>query len=177
MNLLPGMSLLKIGIYAAIILGLIGTGVYFEHGRMQKKLDAEVAKYNQFVGGVAALGVAAERTAALADATNARNKERADEENRKRTAAVNATIRSLRAARDDARRRLLSAAPAGSKCPDGQACFDGADFERAYGKLVGELRAIADEGTQVTTDLNTAKRWATSRGALSLTPSYSLNER
>lgn len=154
------MNLLRIGIYAAIVLGLIGTGVYWEHGRMQKKLDAEVAAHNQFKGGVAALGEAARVSAANTDAMNARNKERADEENRKRTAAVTATVRGLRIARDDARSRLLSQAPAGSKCPDGQACFDRPEFERAYGDLVGSVRALADEGTQVTTDLDTAKRWA-----------------
>ena len=160
MTLPAGLSLVRLGVYAAIILGLMGVGAWFEHGRMQKKLDAAVAEHNQFKGGVEALGRAALAQAKLDTQLALLRKEQADEENRKRTTALTATIRGLRNERDDARRRFLSAAPAGSQCPEGQACFDRAEFERAYGDLVGEVRALADEGTQVTIDLDTAKGWA-----------------
>lgn len=137
-----------------------GYGAFKMHERDQKKYDALHREFAEFRGGVAALGEAAIRQRAITEAANIRNKERADEENRKRTAAVAAAIRGLRNERDDARRRFLSQAPAGSVCPDGQVCFERADFERAYGELVDEIRALADEGTAVTIDLDTAKVWA-----------------
>ncbi len=54
----------------------------------------------------------------------------------------------------------LPAAPSGSKSPEGQACFDRAELQRAYGKLVEELRAIAAEGSEVEAALKTAREWA-----------------
>lgn len=162
MNLLPGVSLLRLGIYAAVVAGLFGAGVYFEHGRMQKKLDAEVARHNQFVGGVAALGhqAAAENAKrALADITR---KERTDAEHDRRTRAAGVTIRRLRAtaAARDSRGGSVSAAPAGSGCPEGQVCFDRAEYQRALGAFDRGTRQLADEGTQVTLDLNAAIGWA-----------------
>ena len=50
----------RILVVLAIVAGLVGTGAYLEHGRMQKKVDAVQAAYDQFKGGVAALGKAAE---------------------------------------------------------------------------------------------------------------------
>lgn len=127
---------------------------------------ADVARiqqaYDSFVAQERALG---EKAKAEAEATKKADivaREKADAENAAAVARLNTTIGELRHQRDSARSAFLSAAPAGSKCPQGQACFDRAEFERAYGGLVKELRGLADEGTAVTTDLNTAKRWAAS---------------
>jgi hypothetical protein len=150
----------RLAIAGAALVVSAAAGAWWIHGIDQKKYDKLNAEYASFQGGVAALAEDARQRAARTDATNARNKERADEENRKRAIAVAATVRKLRADADDARRRFLSEAPAGSKCPDGQVCFDAAEFERAHGDLVARVRAGADEGTAMTLDLDTAKAWA-----------------
>ncbi len=162
MNLLPGVSLLRIGVYAALIASIYGAGAYFEHNRMQKKLDAAVAQHNQFKGGVAALGhEAAARNAKIA-LNDIKRKERADEEHARRTAADRRTIGRLRAdaALRDSRGGSAAPAPAGSGCPAEQVCFDRAEYQRALGAFDSGARRLADEGTQVTTDLNTARDWA-----------------
>ena len=159
----------RIAFLAAIVLGLMGAGAAIEHRRMAKKLDAmtalrdaAVTQYNQFKGGVAALGreaAARNATIALADL---KRKERADEEHARRTADDRRTIERLRAdaARRDSRGGSVSAAPAGSRCPEGQVCFDRAEYQRAIGEFDREARRLADEGTQVTTDLNAAITWS-----------------
>lgn len=162
MNLLPGISLFRIGLYAALAAGLFGAGAYLEHGRMQKKLDLEVARHNQFVGGVEALGhqaAAANAKIALADITR---KERTDVEHDRRTRAAADTIRRLRLAAGarDSRGGSAAPSPAASGCPAGQVCFDRAEYQRAIGAFDSGARRLADEGTQVTLDLNAAIGWA-----------------
>ena len=159
--------LLRLAGYALLVAGLFGAGAYWEHGRMQKKLDAKTAEFNQFKGGVIALGEDAKRRAALTEATHARNKERADEENRNRTAAVAAATRRLRLERDDARGRLLSEAGRTPGCPDGKACFDRAELGAAFrvrGEGLERYRAavldLAREGAESTIALDAAKGWA-----------------
>lgn len=146
--------------YALLAAGIFGAGVYAEHGRMQKKLDAKTSEFDQFKGGVAAIGAEAARRTALTDATNHRNKERTDEENRKRAAALTAATARLRHERDDARSRVLSEAGRTPGCPDGQVCLDRAEFGRAYGELLRGVRAVVDEGDKVRVDLESARDWA-----------------
>lgn len=161
-NLLPGVSLVRIGIYAALVAGIYGAGAYFEHNRMQKKVDAVTAEFNRFKGGVEALGREALANAKLAEQMALLRKEQADEEHRKRTAALAATVRGLRAdaATRDTRGGSVPAAPAGSVCPEGQTCFDRTEYQRALGAFDRGARQLADEGTQVTIDLDIAKGWA-----------------
>jgi hypothetical protein len=89
-------------------------------------------------------------------------KEKADAENADTVTRLRADVERLRRERDS-RSSSIGTAPAASKCPDGQVCFDRAEFERAYRALVADLRAIADEGAAVTVDLDTAKKWAQGR--------------
>jgi hypothetical protein len=159
MNLLPGVSLVKIGIYAAIVAFIFGAGVSCEHKRIQPKLDKVTNEFNQFKGGVAALGRAAAERATAQARRDLLMKERADE-NAKAAADRNRTdIKRVRDA-NDSRSRGLSAAPSGSKCPASQVCFDAGEFERANGERRAAVRRLADEGTQVEIDHNEAIKWA-----------------
>lgn len=135
------------------------------HAHDQQKLDALTAEHNRFVGGVAALGEAA-RQRALAEVERGRKlKEQTDEANRLAHARDRAAIERLRAdaAARDSRGGSVSAAPAGSRCPDGQTCFDTAEYQRALGEFDRRARQLADEGTSVTTDLDSAAEWARKR--------------
>ena len=143
-----------------IVLGLMflvaaGTGAYWQRGRDAKeygKLDREFAAYRATV----AAGQAAAAKRALEDL---KYKERMDVEQDRRTALLRTRIDELRK-RPDAPGGNLPPAPAGSSCPEGQACFDRDAFERAYRELVTDLRRLADEGTAVEGALRVAREWA-----------------
>lgn len=107
-----------------------------------------------------ALGEKAARETAAKEAADKLAKDTADAENKTAVAALNSRIAELRHQRDSSRSAFLSKAPAGSVCPQGQACFDRPEFERAYGDFVKSVRGLADEGTAMTMDLDTAKMWA-----------------
>lgn len=147
----------------ALVLAAAGAaGAYKMHQHDQIAYDRLADEFSQFKGGLAALGLEAEKRAkAQADKDKA-DKEKTDDENkaaRARDAATIARLRSDAAARDS-RGGSVSPAPGGSKCPDGQTCFDRAEYQRALGEFDSEARRGADEGTSVTTDLDSAKRWA-----------------
>lgn len=82
----------------------------------------------------------------------ARNKERIDEENARRTAALDAELARLRSLAV----LPLPPAPAGSSCPGGQVCFDRPQFDRARGEFYSEVRSIAGEGTKMSIDRDSA---------------------
>lgn len=159
MNLLPGVPLVKIGIYVVLVAFVFGAGVSCEHGRMQKKLDKVTNEYNQFKGGVAALGEAAKKAAERQRLADIDAKRKADENHARTTAALRADVKRLRDT-NDSRRGRLPPAPAGSKCPEGQVCFDAAAFERAQRERRDAVRGLVDEGTQVSVDLDVAREWA-----------------
>lgn len=159
---LPVIPWIRLATYAAIVLAIFGAGVYVEHGRMQKKLDKVTASFNQFKGGVAALGSDAVARNAKTALDDIKRKERADEENDRRRADDQRTIGRLRAdaAARDSRGGSAAPAPAASRCAEGQVCFDRAEYQRAIGEFDQAARRLADEGTQVTSDLETARTWA-----------------
>lgn len=152
-----GFALMGYAVLAAVVvIGALGISLKVQTSR----LESVKAEYAQFKGGVEALGKAAEAATKAKEAADNERKVKADAEN-KATAAANArTISELRHQRDSARSGFLSSTPSNSRCPDKQTCFDSADLQRAYGDLVKEVRGLADEGTAVTIDLDTAKRWA-----------------
>ena len=156
----PGLRLLG---YALALTLAFGAGAKWMHGRMTDKYDKLNAEYSQFKGGVQALGSAAEQAAAKRKLLDIKAKEYADAKNVTDLAAARARIAKLRASRNDTRGGSVSAAPAGSRCPDGAVCFDRAEYQRAVGEFTAGARRLADEGTQVTTDLNTAREWANRR--------------
>lgn len=118
----------------------------------------EKERFDEHLAADRATGEAqAVKNAAIKEADRAR-KEMADEENKHDLAVLRDTIGRLR--RDRAESSIVPAAPAGSKCPDGQACFDRAELERAIRDYRSEIRGLVDEGSEVTLDLDTAKEWA-----------------
>jgi hypothetical protein len=153
----------KAVLIAAVALAGAAFGAYQVHTRAKVKYAALEKTHNEFVGGVAALGAAAKAAAAKQALHELKNKERTDEENLRTHAATQRLIAGLRraAAARDSRGGSVPAAPAGSVCPPGQTCFDTAEYQRALGDFDRETRQLADEGTAVTTDLDSAKRWAT----------------
>ena len=84
-------------------------------------------------------------------------KKDADDENARTTADLRARLERLRHANTNS--NLLPAAAPGSSRPE-LACYDRAELERAAGSLLADIRGIADEGSQATIDLNTARAWA-----------------
>lgn len=132
-------------------------------GNAEDALESVQTAYSEYRGGVKALGEAAAKRAALQALRDLQDKERADDEAKRNTDRFTADIGRLRQQLDNARRSTVPPAPTGSKCPDGQACFDRADLERALGKLLADVRGLADEGSKVVIDLDSAKRWANSR--------------
>lgn len=152
-------------ILAGIASALLGAGAYWEHGRMQTKLDAQIEKHNRFVGGVEAVGRQAKIDAEKQRLADIKAKERADENHDLRVALRDRTIAKLRAdARErDSRGGSVSAAPAGSECPDGQVCFDRAEYQRALGEFDSEARRGADEGTKVAEEFDTIIKWHNQR--------------
>lgn len=96
-------------------------------------------------------------TAAAVQALHdAKNKERTDNENATRTAALNRELARLRARPEF----VAPEAPPASGCPATQVCFDGAEFQRAYRDLAREVREVAGQCTKVGIDLDSAKDWA-----------------
>lgn len=123
------------------------------------RLGKAKAELVAFVSQTAAAGEAQKAANALTAYNDLKRKEKADEENRRTVAALRASVERLRS---DFRPGggAAAPAPAGSKCPDGQACFDRAEYLRADGVFVEEARGIADSCTAMNIDLDTAKRWA-----------------
>ena len=160
MNLLPGLSLVKILVYLAIVAALVGLGARLEHNRMQKKLDKAVAEHNQFKGGVAALGEAAKTAAAVKALQDIKAKERADENTKRNLERSRSDIARLRADADRARGGRLPAAPAGSGCPAAWVCYDRAALERADRARRDSIRSAADRGTEVEINHREAVEWA-----------------
>ena len=156
----PQALLWKLGALAVFAIACTGFGAYkmYTH-EVPKRIKVEAA-FSQFKTETRLAGEARDAETARINGLNKKNKEKADAENKRRTAAMRADIERLRNERDSARSSFLSKPPAGSVCPDGQVCLNRAEYLAAYRALVERLRAIGDEGTEVTNDLDTAKVWA-----------------
>lgn len=145
-----------------VVLGIAGAGAYANGVRWEAKYGKLQASFNTFKGGVAALGEQAKTKAALQALADLKNKERADDENKRTVATLRADVKRLRDERDRARGSYVPPAPAGAARPD-LACFDRAALESALRELVVEVRGLVDEGAAATVDLNTAKLWEQGR--------------
>lgn len=147
-----------------IILGvMLGSAYLDRHFFTGPKYEKLAAEHNQFKGGVEAAGRAQNFASAAAELAAIKRKERADESHAKKSAADRSTIAALRLRLDaerDSRGGFVPAAPAGSECPDGYACFDRAELGVALRRFIDGLRGLADEGAEVERALNTAKEWA-----------------
>ncbi len=159
-DLIPGFTVFKAVMFLAIVAAIFGAGAYSAYSFIWPKLEAERAAFNQFKGGVAAVGLAAQAAAAKQALADLKAKERADE-NSKLVADRNALdIARLRADADRASGRGLPAAPAGSVCPSTLVCYDRAALERADRDLAAGIRARADSGTKVEINHREAVKWA-----------------
>lgn len=84
-------------------------------------------------------------------------KEKADAENARAVARLNATIRKLRDER--ASSSFVPNAASATASPE-RACFDRPELERALRDFDSEAARLVDEGSKAVVDLDTAKRWA-----------------
>jgi len=146
-----------------VLIGLLlascfGAGWKVNGDRWEGKYQKLQAEYDQFKGGVAALGEAAKLAADKEARRTKLAKEKADEANRYVHDNNLAVIERLRRDADGARSGGVPPAPAASGRPD-LVCFDRTEYQRAYGGLVKEVRGLADEGTAATVDLDTGKAW------------------
>ena len=126
----------------------------------REDLAAEKQAFASFKDQVKVIGEKAEREAAATKMADKLAKDTADAENAAAVARLNTAVAKLRRERDSARGSIVPAAPAGSKCPDEQACFDRPGLESALRELAAGVRGLADEGAALEADLNTARKWA-----------------
>ena len=142
-----------------------GWGAWKMHQHDAKAYNTLTAEYAQFKGGVKGIGDAAKIAAEKRTLLDKKAKEYADEKTARDLAAANAAVARLRAdaAKRGSRGGSVPAAPAGSRCPPEAVCFDRAEYQRALGDFDREARSGADEGTQVSTELNIAREWAQGR--------------
>lgn len=150
-----------------VILGILLAVSVAGNGLLSKLYvgaKADVARAEQalksFVTEQKALGEEAANRAAAQKMADKLAKDTADAENAATRLADKRTIERLRADADRTRGGFVPPAPAGSKCPPDQACFDAAGIELALRGRREEIRGLADESTQVEIDLATARKWA-----------------
>lgn len=133
-------------------------GAFRMHEHDRKAYDKLQGEFVVFKDKVTALGIQAKKDAKAKEDLDKKRKDAADHENALALDTLADTVASLRNSR--AGRSIVPPAPAASKCPSGQACFDRAELERALRDYRSEIRGFVDEGSAVTIDLNTARRWA-----------------
>lgn len=150
----------------AVVILVAALGTYGMTMRLARDLArAEVVsirgEFNDYKMAVAEERAKAAKAALAKAIEDERKKEQADAENERERARLAADIKRLR--EQQPLHLDLPATRPGSSCPDGQACFDRAELQRAYRDLVAEVRQIADECTAMNADLDAAKRWALAR--------------
>lgn len=142
---------------AAGIFSAGGVAMYVHDQKAYTKLLAESASFHAGVETAFADYEAARKARETKDQSD---REKADANQKRDLAAARADAKRLRGERDDARSRFLAEVPPGSKCPDGQVCFDRPLFDAAYRGLVVSIRASADSCTSVELALKSAMDWA-----------------
>lgn len=162
----PGFITLPLMGWAAIagviVISLLTIALKVQSSRLESEQAAHQttrAKFDAFYADTKRLGLEAQKRADDQMAKDKLEKEKADAENKDLRRELDVRVAQLRDARSRAGGGIVPAAPSGSRRPD-LACFDRAEYQRAYGALVTEVRGGADEGTASTVDLNTAKKWA-----------------
>lgn len=157
-----GFITLPLMAWGAIAAAVVIAGLLIAVKVQSARLDSVKSEYATFKAQVEANGRIAEANARAQEAKDKQNKEKADAENKRTTDSLRVAIKRLRDANDTSG-GSMSGNPPGSRCPDGQTCFDTALYRGADGEFVKGARGLADEGSQVETDLNTARSWAQSR--------------
>lgn len=146
----------------AICAGLVGAGAIGASKYYAPRLKALQSEFDTFRGGVEALGRAAEARKVAKEAADRLAKEKADRENKDATGRLLADVRRLRDERDRARGSFVPSPAPDSRDP-ATSCFDRNLLEQAIGRLVGQLRGIAETGDQTALSLRIAREWAAGR--------------
>ena len=142
-----------------IIIGLLAfVGIYLWHCESVKKDSA------QFVAKLEAQAEEQKRKNKEKEASDKQAKEKADAENKTTISNLRSDVKRLRDATNTSG-GSVSDDPAGSRCPDGQTCFDTAEYRRADGVFVAGARKLSDEGSEIAVNFNTALKWAAEIGA------------
>ena len=142
-----------------IVYGVIGLVLAAGVGTYIYKCESAMT----FAQKAAILAEDAKKKAEARAADDRKAKEKADAENERTIAGLRADIKRLR--KPTALGGSMSANPAGSRCPDGQVCYDKALYQRTDGIFVAGARGLADEGSEIAVDLATAQVWAKGRAA------------
>lgn len=146
--------------YAAIgaAVAILGLGALV--AVQKSRYEALKAEYEQFKGGVQALGLAAKKAAEAKEAADRRNKEETDALHQAAVDSLNADIRRLHS--DSSRGRRLSL-PTPATASAAGTCFDAPGFASAIRSLDDGILGIAEVGAKAVVDLDAAKRWAQQR--------------
>ena len=104
-------------------------------------------------------GESAKREAERITKLDKERKDKADAENKRTTDRLRADIKRLRDGSVTSG-GSVSPSPAGSVCPQGQVCYDRAEYQRADGDFVKGARGLSDEGSQIAVDFDTVWKWA-----------------
>lgn len=145
--------------YMTLAFGVIVLGLSIALKVQSSRLESCKAEHQLFVSQVERLGKEAKEKAKQVEAQDKLRFKKAEDEIKK-LRSDNDKFKRLRDS--DTRSRRLPEAPKDSVRPD-LSCFDRTALESAYGELVKELRGLADEGTEATIGLDTAKRWIQSQ--------------
>ena len=153
---------LTIGLAIALAVMTLATVAAANWARVQTEKRAEVeGKFNSFKADVDEKGKVAAKAAKDKEDQDRKRQEKADAENDRTITDLRARIARLREQPgSNFSGGSMSPAPAGSRCPETQTCFDRAEYQRTDGAFVKGARGLADEGSEVEADLNTARLWA-----------------
>lgn len=126
----------------------------------------ERAEFAEFRGRVDALGQAAEQRARDRIALDKSRKEASDASYQVALTVLGADVERMRKQANPGGLKL-SPAPANTRCPEGQRCFDRSEFDAAIGRYferetgsVERTVGLVIEGAKVKLRLDTAIRWA-----------------
>lgn len=154
---------LRVGFYAALVLGLMGFGAYKMHQHDARAYDKLETTYLTFKSGVEAEGKRAQKEADQQKAADLAAKEKADENHKNAVAGLTAQLERLR--RQHPPGGTVPAAPADSAKPQ-LACFDRTLLGGAVDGLLADLQRQAGSGAAATVDLDNAKGWTQRKGVM-----------
>lgn len=148
-------ALMNKWVWALLIIGALASYGAWEHHEVARI----TAEYDQFKGGVTALGEQAKAAAAAKEKADQLKKDQADHENQTTIATLTTERDSLRQQR--ASSRIVPTAPAGASQPQ-TACFDRAGLESALQRFDAGASGLVGEGAEAIADLDIDRRWAQS---------------
>jgi hypothetical protein len=160
----PYAKLIKWGLIALAAVVCMGVGARLMHSydkiayeRLENRLTAKQQELDTFKQQVADNGKLAERQKALQIAADQRNKERADEEEKRRSAARAVQLKRLRDA-NSTPGRFVPAASAVATSAD-ETCYDSAKLDRALREFSDRAAELIGEGAEAQDDIGTVRQW------------------